>query len=569
MTELSVRGPLRSALQLDRDGLDVAAGVRVAICLVVPAAVGVATGHTLDGLIAALGSLNVATAEGVGSYSSRAATLGSVLVGNALSIAAGTLTALAGWWGVPILMAWVFVAAYVGVIGPVAERTGWFAALMFMIGIGFGDPSVANAGRYAVLAAVGGMWAIAVITVFWPIHPHRPFVRAWGRSIAAITDLLELVAQSASDDEIDRAVARAQSLGHAAEAVTRWHAVQPSSSPPVPDPLHRLARAGEQARTYAMILVHGLRRRTEPQDATTDTRMLAGVLGRALAAVSEDLDKNGQPRQSSAAEARRVSESVARRLASGHEYERELSALRRVLAALGGDTDEVIALDAPPARPQAAGALAALQANLNLSSFWFRYALRFSLAVGVGLAVGRSLGLDKGYWVLITIAVVVKPQLSLSTTSTIHRVAGTLLGALLGILLIIALPSAWGLIAALFVVAVIGISLARVNYGLAVVFITPMVLVLLNVADPGNWHVADIRVVNTLLGAAIGLLATTAILPGSERGLIIERSLAALTSSAGYLHAIAHRDPPQTPPGPRSAAGFRRNPPGRDGPTVA
>jgi len=170
MAGLSVREPLRRALRVDRDGLDIAAGVRVGICLVVPVAVGVGTGHGLDGLVTGLGSLNVAMAEGAGSYSLRAATLGSVLVGNSLSIAAGTLAALAGWWGVPILMAWVFVAAYAGVIGPVAERTGWFAALMFMIGIGFGNPSVANAARYAGLVAVGGAWAIVVITVCWPVR---------------------------------------------------------------------------------------------------------------------------------------------------------------------------------------------------------------------------------------------------------------------------------------------------------------------------------------------------------------------------------------------------------------
>jgi uncharacterized membrane protein YccC len=511
MTRLSVRGSLKSASRFDRDGLDLAAGVRAGTCLVVPVALGVVTGDTLDGLIVALGSFNVAMAEGVGSYSSRGATLGSVLVGNSLSIAAGTLTALAGWWGVPILMTWVLVAAYAGVIGPVAERTGWFAALMFMLGIGFGDPSVANAGRYAGLAAVGGMWAVVVIAVFWPIHLHRPFVRAWGRSIAAVAELLELVAQSASDGELDRAVARVESLGHAAEAVTRWHAVGPSSRPPLPDQLRRLAWAGEQARTHAMSLVDGLRRGAEPPDAGADTRRLAGVLGEGLGAVVKDLDKNGQPRQSSATQARSVSDWLASQHAAAHQHERELSALRRVLATLGGETDQAIAFDAPPARPQAAGALAALQANLSPSSFWFRYALRFSVAVGVGLAVGRTLGLDKGYWVLITIAVVVKPQLSLSTTSSIHRVAGTLLGALLGILLIIALPNAWGLNAALFVLAVIGISLARVNYGLAVVFLTPMVLVLLNVVHPGDWRLADIRVVNTLLGASIGLLATTAI----------------------------------------------------------
>jgi uncharacterized membrane protein YccC len=165
-------------LRLDWDGLDVAAGVRVGICLAVPVAVGLAAGRSLDGLVVGLGSLNVAVADGPGSYSLRGATLGSVLIGNSVGIAAGTLTAMAGRWGVPALMAWVFVVSYAGVIGPVAERTGYFAALMFIIGIGFGEPSLAHAVRYAGLVAVGGMWAILVITVVWPFHPHRPVVRA-------------------------------------------------------------------------------------------------------------------------------------------------------------------------------------------------------------------------------------------------------------------------------------------------------------------------------------------------------------------------------------------------------
>ncbi len=46
--------------------------------------------------------------------------------------------------------------------------------------------------------------------------------------------------------------------------------------------------------------------------------------------------------------------------------------------------------------------------------------------------------------------------------------------------------------------------------------------------------------INTLLGAAIGLLATTAILPGSERGLVIDRSRIALERNAAFLHAIGH-----------------------------
>ncbi len=150
----------------------------------------------------------------------------SVLIGNSLGIAAGTLAAMTGWWSVPVLMAWVFLTAYAGVIGPVAERTGFFAALMFIIGIGFGTPSVVHAARYAGLVAVGGMWAILVITVFWPFHPHRPIVRAWGRSLVAAADLLELVAQSAPGPVPERAAERAHSRAHEAEAVARWHAVR-------------------------------------------------------------------------------------------------------------------------------------------------------------------------------------------------------------------------------------------------------------------------------------------------------------------------------------------------------
>lgn len=46
--------------------------------------------------------------------------------------------------------------------------------------------------------------------------------------------------------------------------------------------------------------------------------------------------------------------------------------------------------------------------------------------------------------------------------------------------------------------------------------------------------------INTLLGAAIGLLATTAILPGTERGLVIERTRIALERNAAFLRAIGH-----------------------------
>jgi uncharacterized membrane protein YccC len=317
-------------------------------------------------------------------------------------------------------MAWVLLGAYIGVIGPVAERTGWFAALMFMIGLGLGEASVGQAIRDASLVAVGGAWAIVVITVFWPFHPYRPIMRACGRSLVDVAELLALIGKSASGDDLDREVARLESGESAAEAVIRWPSSAFSTNtdlPTVPD---------------------GVSTRRQPASARS--------------------------------------------------------------------------------------ALRACRANFSLSSFWFRYALRFGIAAGIGLVVSRSLGVDKGYWVLITSAVVIKPQLSLSTTTTIHRVAGTLLGAVFGAVVVVMISDRWGLIAALVALSVIGVSLIRVNYGLAVIFITPLVLVMMNVALPGQWQLAGTRVLDTLIGAGIGLLATTTILPGWEQGRPIARA---------------------------------------------
>jgi uncharacterized membrane protein YccC len=456
----------------------------------VPVAIGVGTGHEVVGLTTALGSLNVALSEGVRSDSSRDATLVGVLVLNAVSVAMGTLAAMGGWWAVPILMAWAFVGAYVGVIGLVAERIGWFAALMFMIGLGLADPSAVHAAWYAALVALGGAWAIVVITVLRPFHPHRPVMQAWGRSLLSMGDLMTVVRRRATGTDLERPVAHAEARGHRAGAVVRGQAVHSGHGAPGPERAKAQPIACEQALTDPVVLVDEVQNRDDRPDAAAATRPVV------LANLSDERDR-----------------------------------------AVVGDESLI------HQKPVPAGA--APEANLTVASLWFCYALRFSLAAGIGLSLSRSLGLEKGYWVLITIAAVAKPQLSLSTTATIHRVGGTLLGAVLGILVIISLSSRWGLVAALFVLTVIGTSLIQVNYGIAVVFITPLVLVLLNVAQPGHWQLAGTRVVDSLLGAGIGLLATTAILPRSEGGLVGARIRIALHSSARYLRAIGHRSSSQ------------------------
>ncbi len=167
---------LSRATRLDREGFNLAAGLRVAISLTVPLAFGVLIGQTLDGVFAAFGGLNVGMAEGVGSYSTRGLRLGSVLIGNAVGIGLGVLVAGIGWWGLPVTAAWVLMTSYAGVMGAIAERVGWFAGLLFIIGLGLDG---LNAGRIMLDVLIGGVWGILVVA---RSGPCSRIGRRYGRS---------------------------------------------------------------------------------------------------------------------------------------------------------------------------------------------------------------------------------------------------------------------------------------------------------------------------------------------------------------------------------------------------
>ncbi len=523
---VSLPAVLRPALRLDRDGLDVAAGVRVAVAVTAPLVVGLAAGHVLDGVVAALGAFNVALAEGVGRYSDRSSTLVLGWIGSTLGTGVGSLLATVGWGSVPALFAIVLVCAYAGVLGPTIERTGWFTVVMTVIGLGLPDPSVVSAGRYAGWVAVGGAWAIVVVVALWPMHPHRPEYRALARQYAALADLLRRVADGSGGGpgELDPAIARVETLGHQAGALTRWRSVHHRGSTAVLARLRRISLEGERVRTGAVLLARG---EQLPPPVRETVRGLADVAQEVADRLRHDKDPGGLRPAG---------------LGGSTTAPAPLHLVTYGLEAVTGAASSGDLTSAVPAARSRPTVLAQLRASLTPRAFWFRYAVRFAVAAALGLTLARGFGLEKGYWVLMTVAVVVKPQLSLSTTSVVLRVAGTVVGVVLGGALVAAIPTSAGLIVAAFVLGVLSTALSRVNYGLGVAFLTPMILVMLNVPRPGQWEIADVRLLNTLIGAAVGLLATLGVLRGTERGLVAERARGVLERDAAYLRSLTDED---------------------------
>jgi uncharacterized membrane protein YccC len=134
-----------------------------------------------------------------------------------------------------------------------------------------------------------------------------------------------------------------------------------------------------------------------------------------------------------------------------------------------------------------------------------------ALVTVFGIGIGLVIDPDRAYWIVgAAIAVVgVAADRRAAFSRGLHRMIGTILGAAVYLLLApLPIPALW--LALLLGVLQFTIELFVVrNYALALVFITPLVLLLIGAATGAvdTVAVATERVIDTLAGAALGALS--------------------------------------------------------------
>lgn len=132
------------------------------------------------------------------------------------------------------------------------------------------------------------------------------------------------------------------------------------------------------------------------------------------------------------------------------------------------------------------------------------------LFVGLSLALAQAAQLERAYWVPVScLAVIQGVSLRAVWTRQVHRIAGTAIGLLLAWALL-ALPlGPWGIcllmIALTFAIEVLVVR----HYGLAVIFITPLTILLAEAARLGKGSADALlraRLLDTVLGSMVGLV---------------------------------------------------------------
>ena len=143
---------------------------------------------------------------------------------------------------------------------------------------------------------------------------------------------------------------------------------------------------------------------------------------------------------------------------------------------------------------------------MTLRSTPCRHAVRLAVLVPATTALAEYSGLHRGYWVPLTVVLVLRPDFGATSSQGAARVLGTFLGlALAGVVALSLHPSgAWSVVA-VAVTSWAAYATFRASPVAWVGFITALVVFLLNVVTPDTAGIVVDRLVDSLIGGAIAL----------------------------------------------------------------
>ncbi len=181
-----------------------------------------------------------------------------------------------------------------------------------------------------------------------------------------------------------------------------------------------------------------------------------------------------------------------------------------------------------------------LSDHLSLRSNIFRHALRVSIATLAGYLISWLLPFGHSYWILLTIIVILKPAYSLTKQRNYQRLLGTIGGAGIGFLILYFVKNNTALFVVMMFLMIGTYSFLRTRYMLSVVLMTPYILLLFHLLFKTNFEAIVLdRVLDTVIGSIIALLANTFILPVWEHQKIQDYMLDMLEKNTAYFKIIA------------------------------
>jgi uncharacterized membrane protein YccC len=513
--------------------IDVPRALRAGAGMITPLAIGLATNHLEYGVFACLGALPAGFVSFQGASRTRVSAVVFAAFGMAVATFVGGVCAYTSGW---LLFPAVFIFSYLGglmaTLGPRFLVVGlqWAVQLVIASAIPLAPGDV---GLRALLVLAGGLWQGALVVASWAVTRGN---RERNSLAAAYQEL----------------------AGYAADSCRRPASAAPVPPPPAvvgsdavddPNPLLRaqdryrflllLEEAGRIRVSLAAVASYGpecmvlepvadvLGGIAAALAARRGHRALADALLERLAAI--DLPA-GVPWRWAAAGLLGKLRGAARVL--GRLDERDTEPAAELIALPGHERGE--------RRAALKSALLTLEASAGTSAEAGRHALRLAVVAAIGEIVAQASGLPHGYWIVLTILIVLRPDYASTIYRGVQRAGGTVIGAGLGVATALLLHvGTAALVAAIGVTMTVAYAVFAVNYLLFAVFLTDFVVTLMALLGETAEQTVAFRLIGTGVGAALALIGYL-VWPSWE-GEPAQQKLARLFETQAHFGALVLR----------------------------
>ncbi|MFD8226172.1 FUSC family protein [Streptomyces massasporeus] len=459
--------------------------------------------------------------------------------GLALSTFVGYLAAGRLVTFLPLLAVWAFAAGMAWALGSTAGIVAATTVGSMLVTITL-PTSVGRALEHAGVIALGGV-AQAVLILLFPI-------RRWGAHRDALADALAAVADHARRLRHDpTAPFDPEPLMTARDAA----AVTPSQARTRPPVLHGPRGLAERILPVVAALADPDVGAPAEGPGRDRARELLGAAADVLDAAARSI-RRGTPAEvpPRSAEVLRVDEEgevlegPARQAA---ERLVELLAEALEIARSGGARDEASTPPGPASaqflvRPTMHRLLPvvvrAVRRELRRDSPVFRHAVRLAAVATLGYLLASRLPVGHGYWAPIASVMVMRPDFHRTYARAVGRLAGTLAGVALATGMVRALGPDAQVFGALAVVsAALSYTLLRTGYAYSQCFTAAYVVFLLGMGGQAWEQTVPERVVLTLLGGALAMLAYV-VFPAWETPRLPDRLADWLAADGRYAAAV-------------------------------
>jgi len=489
--------------------------------------------------------------------------LGTLLVGT-LTISLGTVCSHTTWLAVVVMLLVGFAVLFAGVIDGYVAAASLVLILTFVIAA----MVQADAGEIPDRLAgwgVAGLLSLIAIFGLWPSRPPDRLRRGGAAALDKLAALLEgmgatLSVELATKEEDERLAQRSAEAYEAVVAARNAFVSLP----------HRPSGVGARTAAFGR-LVDDLdwfdalaREQPAPgwvsegfanERAAVETRVPAALRRAAERLRANDPGDDGAELEDLSRAHRAIGraflaelaehrpEDDAKRVTEELNEAYRLRGLAFAALQIGRHAIQAAGGKAPPEPTLAPGRVGLREgrriagSHYSMRSVWLRNSVRGAVGLALAVLVAKVTDAQNGFWVVLgTISVLRSSALATGTTA-VEALTGTLIGIVVGGLIVWAIGDANWVLWTIFPFAVLlgAYSPRAISFTAGQAGFTIVIVVLFNLLNPVGWSVGLVRIEDVAIGCAISLVTGFLFWPRGAADVLRESIGRAYETAARYL----------------------------------